>query len=113
MRNTNPETLNISQNNTEIISLFIQLHKGELNLECGQEISSIIESCEECKNLYDLICDFYDVNSVLQYEIENPDRIQTSRSALYNLMEQFPPESNEQSTDFQENILGRRGDCFC
>lgn len=111
MKISNAATLNISQQNTELISLLIQYHKGELNPKCTNEIENIITNCEECKNLYNEISKFYSYSDVLLFEIQNDSKMNKARNLLRNLNEDFPDDNKmEIYNDEYPNI---NGGCCC
>lgn len=111
MKISNAATLNISQQNTELVSLFIQYHKGELNPQCSNEIESIINNCEECKNLYNEVSEFYNYSDVLLYEIQNDEKMTKARNLLRNLSDDFPTENKLEI--YNNEYPDIDGNCCC
>lgn len=111
MKISNAATLNISQENTELVSLLIQFHKGELNSLCSNEIENMISSCEECKNLYNEISEFYNYSDVLLFEIQNESKLDNARNLLRNLNEDFPDENKMEI--YNDEFPDLNGGCCC
>ena len=103
--------LYVSQKDTELISLFIQYHKGELSGKSEIEIEKIIESCEECKMLYNDISSFYNHGEVLLYGIKNQERINNGKKLLNKLHKHFPGDDLIDEPKRSHNLNNRN--CCC
>ncbi len=101
----------VSQDNCEVISLFIQHFLGELPLSTSLKVDSLINSCKECQSLYEEICFFFDEKENFIYEIMNPDKIQRSIEQLYQLTLLYSDTSlqDEEEPYYYDEL----DDCFC
>jgi len=82
--------LYVSQEHTDLISIFIQYHRGELNPMCEIEVQNVIQNCKECESLYNEISKFYNQGEVLLYEIQNEEEILDGQKVLKSLNKNFP-----------------------
>ena len=108
--------IDIPQTKTELTSLLIQYHLNELPESCMQIIEHKIETCEECKVLYNEISLIHDNSGALLFEIENPDVMNHHEEQLKNLLNTFPAEIDLNEKDksdvtfYSKSIMD---DCDC